>query len=216
MGTPDPCVLTTRGALKRFPHSSPASTRSPQLNRTFRKYCLHGRSASSLQSRLPDARGLSIHLVPWPAHATPPGASPLIPFLAGAPRTPSVLPPTRPSPAAPRLLDPLLFRGFSALRTRVSPAFPSSLGRSWTRPLPPGSPLGCPRDGWTPGSATPLRPATGAQSPRPGSGRPEGLFEPPSPARAFPPRAGDCSLHPPHLEMRARRREPTRARASPG
>ena len=96
-----------------IPHSSPAST--PHFNITSRKYCLHGCSASSLQSpwnhlpkvlkvevaKCPGLVPVSIQPALWPAPDTPLGASFPVPFLAVASCTPSVLPPAPTSVAAP-------------------------------------------------------------------------------------------------------------------
>ena len=79
---------------------------------------------------------------PTPRLRAPPNSLP----CWGSPH-PFRAPPTRPSPAAPRLLDPLLFRGFSALRTRVSPAFPSSLGAQLDQTTLPRESPGLPQ-GW--------------------------------------------------------------------
>lgn len=97
-----------------IPHSSPTSTPS-HFNITPRKYCLHGRSASSLQSpwnhlpkvlkvegaKCPGLVPVSIQPALWPAPDTPLGASFPVPFLAVASCTRSVLPPAPTSVAAP-------------------------------------------------------------------------------------------------------------------
>lgn len=164
---------------------------APQLNRTFRKHCLHGRSASHSVEAAPGPAGLPQFLSTWPCGQPMPRLRAPIPFLAGASPPPSVLP----APPSHFCLTP--FSSEDSRRCLASPQLSLRLsGRIWTRPLPPGSPRGLPQGGWTPQLQSHC-PATGAQAPAAWL-RGDRRACSSSPARSV-------RLPAPHLQVRAQR-----------